>query len=148
MKKTKWLCFWMVLLFSVPAWAQENFSISGMVKQPLNLTLENLSACQSVEAQLNGIFEDGRYRGVFRYRGVPLRDLLEMAAISKEETDFPKCVDLAILVRNREGRQVALSWGKSFTETPAAFWWPSPLCPSSPAGTAANATPKRCTNPG
>lgn len=118
MKKTKWFCFWLVLLFSVPAWAQGTISITGLVKQPLNMTLENLSACQSVEAQLNGIFEDGRYRGVFRYRGVPLRDLLEMATISKEETDFPKCVDLAILVRNKEGRQVALSWGEVFYRNP------------------------------
>ena len=108
----------MVLLFSVPAWAQGSFSITGLVKQPLNLTLENLSACQSIEAQLNEIFQDGRYRGVFRYRGVPLRELLEMAAISKEETDFPKCVDLAIVVRNKEGRQVALSWGEVFYRNP------------------------------
>ena len=120
MKKIAWFFLCTILIFSVPAWAQtgDGVSITGLVKQPLNLTLENLSACQSVEAQLNEIFEDGRYRGVFRYRGVPLRDLLEMAAISKEETDFLKKVDLAIVVRNKEGRQVALSWGEVFYRNP------------------------------
>ena len=106
MKKMKWLVLMIILFLSVPVRAEveQGLSITGLVKQPLNLTLQDLAAQQSVEAQLNEIFEDGRYRGVFRYRGVPLRNLLELASIQKEETDFPKLVDLAVVVRNRDGQ--------------------------------------------
>ena len=120
MKKMKCLVLMIILFLFVPAWvaAEQGLSITGLVKQPLNLTLQDLAAQQSVEAQLNGIFEDGRYRGVFRYRGVPLSNLLELASIQKEETDFPKPVDLAVVVSNRDGQQVVLSWGEIFYRNP------------------------------
>ena len=120
MKKATWLILTIILLFSVPAWAETDptLSITGLVKQPVNLTLRDLAAYQQIEAQENGVFEDGRYRGTFRYRGVPLRNLLDLACIQKEETDFPKLVDIAIVVRNRDGQQVALSWGEVFYRNP------------------------------
>ena len=48
------------------------------------------------------------------YNGVPLRTLLETAFIKKEETAFNKVIDVAILVRNKDGEEVALSWGEIF----------------------------------
>lgn len=114
-------------LFGVLFFAPESLSatpsilsVTGLVKQPLNLTLRDLESYQSVKVQLNEVTRDGKYSGVFYYRGVPLRTLLELASIRKTNTDFSKKVDLAILVRNREGKEVALSWGEIFYRNPAS----------------------------
>ena len=123
MKKMTWYLL-MIVLFLPPsagAEANPNLSITGLVVQPVNLSLRDLAAHQSVEAQLNEVFQDGQYRGVFRYRGVPLRDLLELASIRKVETDFPNPVDLAVVIRNRDGRQVVLSWGEIFYRNPGGI---------------------------
>ncbi|MCD6293778.1 MAG: hypothetical protein J7M20_02390 [Deltaproteobacteria bacterium] len=120
----KKICMWLVMavfLFTFcPAWSgtSPTLSITGLVKQPVNLSLSDLRQYQSVEAQLNEVFEDGTYRGAFVFRGVPLKTLLETAFIQKEETDFKKRVDLAIVVKNREGKQIVLSWGEVFYKNP------------------------------
>jgi precorrin-4 methylase len=44
--------------------------------------------------------------------------LLETAFIQKEESGFNKRVDLAIVVKNREGKQVVLSWGEVSYKNP------------------------------
>ncbi len=123
--KTKFV--FLILLFlvfsngNVFAKSPSCLSVTGLVKQPLNLTVEDLERCQSMRVQLNEVTEAGDYRGVFYYRGVPLRTLLELASIEKEETAFKKKVDLAILVRNRQGRQVAISWGEVFYRNPGGI---------------------------
>jgi precorrin-4 methylase len=94
-------------------------SITGSVRQPLNLTIEDLGALQAVTVRLNEVTMDEEYNGVFYFRGVPLRTLLELAAIQKEETPFSKQIDLAIVVRNKAGKQVVLSWGEVFYRNPA-----------------------------
>lgn len=143
-KKFAWL-----LLFGALFCATESFSaspsilsITGLVKQPLNLTVEDLERCQSIRVQLNEVMEDGGYRGVFYYRGVPLRTLLELASIEKEETEFSKNVDLAILVRNRQGKQVALSWGEVFYRNPGGIIVATSATPIMP-----HKACKRCHNP-
>ncbi|MDL1964660.1 MAG: hypothetical protein LWW98_10105 [Deltaproteobacteria bacterium] len=120
-KKIAWL-----LLFGALFCAAESFSaspsilsITGLVKQPSNLTVEDLNRYQSIQVQLNEVTEDGGYHGVFYYSGVPLRTLLELASIEKEETAFSKRVDLAILVRSKQGKQIALSWGEVFYRNPS-----------------------------
>ncbi|MDY6878999.1 MAG: SAM-dependent methyltransferase [Thermodesulfobacteriota bacterium] len=89
-------------------------SITGLVKQPLNLTLSDLGQYQTITVQLNEVMTDHGYRGSFHFKGVPLRTLLDVAYIEKEESDFHKRVDLGLLVRNGQGKQVALSWGEVF----------------------------------
>ena len=37
-------------------------SVTGLVKQPLNLTVEDLERCQSIRVQLNEVTEAGDYR--------------------------------------------------------------------------------------
>lgn len=91
-----------------------SFSITGRVQQPMNLSLEDLTGFKTTRVQLNEIMKDGAYRGAWFYSGVPLRTLLETASVAKEETAFPKAIDLAILVRNLEGKEVVLSWGEIF----------------------------------
>lgn len=93
-------------------------SVVGAVKNPLNLTMDELNRFQSIEVQLNEVMEDGSYQGVFYYRGVPLRTLLETAFVEKEESAFSKKTDLAVRIRNSEGKQVALSWGEVFFKNP------------------------------
>jgi hypothetical protein len=91
-----------------------SISISGSVKQPLNLSIQDICRFKTVRIQLNEILKDRSYRGAWYYNGVPLRTLLETAYIEKEETPYKKVIDLAILVRNKDGKEVALSWGEVF----------------------------------
>jgi hypothetical protein len=97
---------------------QPMLSISGAVRHPLNLSLDDLQEYQSTRVQLNEIMADGQYNGVFYYRGVPLRSLLETAYIEKKKTTFSKRTDLAIVVRNSKGQQATLSWGEIFYRNP------------------------------
>ena len=109
-----------VILLSVNVFAasQPILSITGAVKQPLNLTVEDINSFQSIRVQLNDVMKDGEFKGVFYCQGVPLKTLLEFSSIDKGKTDFSKSVDLAILIRNSEGRQVVLSWGEVFYRNP------------------------------
>ncbi len=94
-------------------------NITGCVERPLHFSITELASFQTVQVQLNEVTRDGKYSGVFHYRGVPLRTLLELAAIKKTNADFSKPVDLAILVTDKRGKQVALSWGEVFYRNPA-----------------------------
>ena len=124
MKKVSiWLMMGAFLLMaSTVAWAaagpSPSLSITGLVRQPMNLSMEDLRAYQSIEVQFNELYADRSYTGTFLYRGVPLRALLETACIQKEAGGFNKTVDLAVLVKNRDGKQVVLSWGEVFYKNP------------------------------
>jgi precorrin-4 methylase len=96
-------------------------SITGQVRQPLHLTRQDLNGFDAIRVQLNEVMSDGGFRGVFHYTGVPLKSLLELANIEKEETAFGKKVDLAIRVCNKKGDQVALSWGEVFYRNPGGI---------------------------
>ncbi|MGD0919231.1 MAG: SAM-dependent methyltransferase [Thermodesulfobacteriota bacterium] len=98
---------------SVPA-----ISITGVVKQPLNLTLEDLKKFETVTVRLNEITQDHQFNGVFHYRGIPLKTLLELTFIEKEEGAFNKTTDLAIVARTKNGKQTAFSWGEVFYSNP------------------------------
>ena len=113
--------FFMLASFLAAAGDQPMLSISGAVRQPLNLSLEDLQEYQTTRVQLNEIMTDGQYNGVFYYRGVPLRILLETAYIEKEETTFSKRTDLAVVVKNSKGQQVTLSWGEIFYRNPGDY---------------------------
>lgn len=126
MKKNiiRWLgCFTIILLVQSAGWGASSagFSISGAVKQPMRFTLETLSKFQSVNVRLNEVDSAKNFRGVFNYQGIPLRTLLELAYIHKEESSFPKTLDTAIVVRNKAGKQVVISWGEVFYKNPAGI---------------------------
>ena len=93
-------------------------SITGLVRQPLNLTMEDLKGFDAIKVQLNEVMRNGSFRGIFYYKGVPLQALLELTSIEKEETAFGKKVDLAIRVKGENGKEVALSWGEVFYRNP------------------------------
>ncbi|MGD9333993.1 MAG: hypothetical protein PVJ50_03295 [Desulfobacterales bacterium] len=96
-------------------------SITGRVKQSLHLTRQDLNRFDAIRVQLNEVMSDGSFQGVFHCSGVPLKSLLELAGVEKEETAFGKKVDLAILVLNKKGIQVALSWGEVFYRNPGGI---------------------------
>jgi precorrin-4 methylase len=96
-----------------------SISITGVVKQPLNLTLEDLKKFETVTVRLNEITQDHQFNGVFNYRGVPLKTLLELACVEKGEAAFNKTTDLAIVLRNKNGKQAVLSWGEVFYNNPS-----------------------------
>lgn len=87
-------------------------SVSGLVGQPLTLDVEDLARLRTVEVRSNEVAEDGGYRGAFGYRAVSLKTLLSLAKVRKDESDFFKPIDLAVVVRNRRGERRVLSWGE------------------------------------
>ncbi len=119
------ILIFIIIFFSTPCWfpvlasSPDTLIITGSVKQKLHLSTKDLDQFQPTEVQLNEVLRDGHFRGVFKYTGVSLKTLLEMAGIEKTNTDFTKPVDLAILVRNRQGQQAVLSWGEIFYKNPA-----------------------------
>jgi precorrin-2 methylase len=131
-------------LIAVSAWTAPapSVSITGSVRQPLNLTLEDLQRLETVTVRLNEVTTDHHYNGAFYYRGIPLKTLLELAYVQKEETSFSKLIDLAILVRNKDGQQVALSWGEIFYGNPSEIVLAFSSTPIMPHGDC-----KRCHTP-
>jgi precorrin-4 methylase len=116
------LCFFMVVLFlTANGWSTSSpvISITGLVRQPIHISMDDLSRFEAVNVRLNEIKKDRNYYGAFNYHGIPLRTLLELASVQKEETDFPKQVDLAVVIRNKNGGQTVLSWGEVFYRNPA-----------------------------
>lgn len=118
-----------ILLFSLLVWlpafhpvlADEHrpvsngvLTITGEVKYPLKLSTGDLARFQSVDIQLNEVSRDGTFHGVYLHRAVPLRTLLDMAGIIKQDQPFEKQIDLAIRVTDASGKQVALSWGEIY----------------------------------
>ena len=121
-KKLAFFCLLLiVLMLSANAWAESSkaINITGAVKQPLNLSPEDMNKFTQVRVRLNEVTRDNSFHGSFYYWGVPLRALLELADIRKVETDFSKAIDLAIVVRNKEGKQIVLSWGEVFYRNPS-----------------------------
>lgn len=114
------VAFLVILFVQSAGWAASpDFSISGAVKQPLRFSLEDLSKFQSVNVRLNEVDSAKNFQGVFNYQGIPLRTLLDLAYIQKEESRFPKALDMAIVVQNQSGKQVVLSWGEISYKNPA-----------------------------
>jgi DMSO/TMAO reductase YedYZ molybdopterin-dependent catalytic subunit len=118
MRKYIKICLLMMCIFLLPdgpVHSGNSISITGTVRQPLSLSVEDINRYQTVTVQLNEIMKDGTYRGVFYYRGAPLRVLLDTTFIQKEETAaFSKKTDMAILVKSKDGKEVALSWGEIY----------------------------------
>jgi precorrin-4 methylase/DMSO/TMAO reductase YedYZ molybdopterin-dependent catalytic subunit len=113
--------FIVVLFLATNGWGNSSpvISITGLVRQPIHISMDDLSRFEAVNVRLNEIKRDRKYHGAFNYHGIPLRTLLELASIQKEETDFPKQVDLAVVIRNKNGDQTVLSWGEVFYRNPA-----------------------------
>ena len=108
--------------FNVQGWAADSqsvISITGEVKQPLYITMNDLKKFDSDWVRLNEVTKDKKFHGVFYFHGPSLQTLLDFAGVRKEESAFPKLVDLAIVVRNKKGEQVVLSWGEVFYRNPA-----------------------------
>ena len=121
-KKLSLFCsFLLVFLLSANGWTASSpeLNVTGVVKQPLNLSLEDINKFTSVRVRLNEVTRDNNFHGSFYYRGVPLRTLLELADIQKVGADFNKAIDLAMVIRSRDGKQTVLSWGEVFYRNPS-----------------------------
>ncbi len=89
-------------------------TIGGLVRQPLTLNTDDLARFVQTEVRVTEYTTKGRFDGVFTYKGVSLRTLLEMASVRKELSGFAKSIDLAVVVRDRSGGTTTLSWGEIF----------------------------------
>lgn len=94
-------------------------TIGGAVRQPLNLSISDLERFGSQEVRMTDYGRDKNFHGVFVYQGVPLRNLLQVAAIAKDGPGFNKTTDLAVVVRAGSGKSVVLSWGEIFYKNPS-----------------------------
>lgn len=115
-QRWRFITLWMLCFFSLPAislaTSQPAVTISGLVKHPQRLTLEDLSHYRPVTVRSTEVDRHGTFAGVYRYQGVPLQHLLQAAGVEKEAAAFSKTIDLAIEVRNRQGRRTLLSWAE------------------------------------
>jgi hypothetical protein len=120
-RKWIWVCVSVTFLGAGNAAAESSpaLSVKGLVEHPVTFTLGDLATFQSVTVQLNEVMKNGDYRGAFFYRGVPLRDLLQVAKIQKKRKNFFKGIDLALAVRDKTGGRVVLSRGEVFYRNPA-----------------------------
>lgn len=94
-------------------------TVGGSVGHPLNVGLEELAKFGCIEARVADLTTDKQFKGVFNYRGVPLKTLLEVAAIRKEEGGFNRPLDLAIVVKDKSGKTAVVSWGEVFYKNPS-----------------------------
>jgi precorrin-4 methylase len=118
MKRTIVLLAAIALALAVLPSSSQALTVGGAVRQPLNLDTETLSRMAAAEVRLADLTRGRKFSGVFMYRGVPLRTILEMAKLEKDGPGFKKATDLAIAVRNRDGKTVVLSWGEIFYRNP------------------------------
>jgi hypothetical protein len=114
--------------------ADTSLAVKGLVEKPLKLNVQEINRLPSIRVQLNEIMKEGDFQGVFTYRGVPLRNILEKANIQKKREHFYKGIDLALLVRNKQGKQVLLSWGEVFYRNPATILVATSAQPIMPHG--------------
>jgi precorrin-4 methylase len=89
-------------------------SISGLVKFPFHFTLSTLtglpeSQVRVTEAGRQIEMKNGSWYRTYSFRGVPLKTLIDMAHVEKEDVQYRRLMDLAIVVRGRNG-QAVLSW--------------------------------------
>ncbi len=122
-KKIAILFTWLLLFFVIPlgwAGALPVLSVTGMVQQPLFVTLQDLENMQSLTVRYNEIANsEGHSEGDVYFRGVPLKNLLELACVQKDEdANFFKPIDLAIVVKNKKGNQTVISWGEVLDRNP------------------------------
>ena len=110
-----------VFAFTATGQVQEHRSldITGLVRTPLHLPASALANFQHVSVRLNEITLAGHFQGVFTYTAVPLRYLLELAGIQRNEPFYMKPVDLAVVVRSSSGQSAVLSWGEIFYRNPS-----------------------------
>lgn len=121
MKSKTVLLIFAVLSFvglSVPSWSLA-LTVGGSVGHPLRLSADELGKFGCIEVRATELTRDKQFRGVFTYRGVPLKSLLEVAAVHKEEGGFNKPIDLAIVVKDRDGKTTVISWGEVFYKNPS-----------------------------
>ncbi len=125
------VCCLLLVAAPVPAADGPELTITGSVAAPLSLSLKDLQNFQTVTCQRNDVTTGKKFHGVFQFRGVPLRTLLETAGIAKKDKVFKKGVDMAVVVRNADTR-VAVSWGEIFYRNPAEIfvaWAGTPILP-------------------
>lgn len=120
-KRVVLMVFMLFLCFQINSGAASSpaLTVSGSVKKTVQFSQEDLSKLSPITVRLNEVDQGKTFRGVFNYQGIPLRTLLDLAGIQKEKSDFDKPIDLAILVKNKAGKQTALSWGEIYYRNPA-----------------------------
>ena len=93
-------------------------TIGGMVGQTLQLDMADLGLLAQAKLKLNEADAQGGSMGSFFCQGPPLQNILKLAGWRKPAGEFPKKVDLALLVTARDGKQVLVSYGEIVFRNP------------------------------
>ncbi len=112
------LCCIIMLLQFIAVEPAAAVTVGGTVRQPLNLSVEQLKLIAAREVRHADLTSKKEYNGVFTFQAVPLQAILGMAQIEKDGPGFTKTTDLAIAIRSRDGKTVVLSWGEVFYRNP------------------------------
>jgi len=118
----------LVLLLALPGLAAAKqgglwLRVTGLVDQPLRLSLADLSRLASARVKYNDVTSNGKFRGVFWLQGVPLRSLLELAQVNKPSGGFSKRVDLAYWCAAGTGDKWPCLGGRCSTATRPRRCW-------------------------
>jgi hypothetical protein len=92
-------------------------TISGLVRQPLQLGLRDLQAFDMLSVRRVDYRKTGFF-GDFEFRGVPLRELILLADPWKKSGSFLRPTDLAIIVRNDLNQSALFSYGELLFRSP------------------------------
>lgn len=112
--------FMMAVLLSAPQGvaAGQPVTVGGMVGQPMQLDMAGLSLLTPAKIKLNEADAKGSSMGSFFCQGPPLQSILKLAGWRKPAGEFPKMVDLALLVTARDGKQAMVSYGEIVFRNP------------------------------
>ena len=95
-----------------------SFSIKGEVQHPGIWSVSDLEKLPTIDVTVREYSAKGNYLGLSRYYSVPLLYVLEKAEIKKSLRDaFKHKSDMAIHLKNRNGKEIVLSWGEIFYQS-------------------------------
>ncbi|MDD2714290.1 MAG: hypothetical protein PHW04_00195 [Candidatus Wallbacteria bacterium] len=93
-------------------------TIAGEVENPgpVDFTKLPVRSLMARETEMKNGFPG--FTGAYRYDGYSLFDILKESYLSKKnKQEFPPIIDLMVIVENKKGDKVVLSWGEIFYPT-------------------------------
>ena len=92
--------------------------VAGEIANPGPVELAGLPIRSQIVRETRVVKGETRFLGSYRYDGFSLFDILKEKYVKKNNREeFKSVIDLLILVENRQGERVILSWGEIFYPT-------------------------------
>ena len=96
----------------------KQIEVIGEIANPGTVDLSTLPLRSQFVRETRLVDGENRFLGSYRYDGCSLFDILKEKYVNKKNRDeFKSVIDLLVLVENRRGDRVILSWGEIFYPT-------------------------------